>query len=501
MTRRARRWLTGTALALATAGVFSCLPGYHLVRTWLADKNELVPPAPGRVDDASRLNETAVAEVRDIPADPDRAEEQLRELLFRANAHGLTVAIAGARHTMGGHTIAPDGIILNMLPFNRMSFDEAARTLHVGAGARWADVVPFLDVRGCSVEVMQSNNNFSVGGSLSANCHGWQHNHAPIASTVRAFRLMKADGTVVRCSRDENRELFGLVLGGYGLFGVILDVELRVVPNDRYRLESTVVSSNRYVATFREKVDGADDVGMVYGRLCVVPGEPFLRESILNVFRKAPCRPEEIPALTGPALPGLRRTVFLGQVGSDYGKRLRWNAEKQLGADALQKYCSRNQLLNEAAELFQEHLAARTDILHEYFIPAGHFEDFLRRLRVLIPRHGGDLLNVTVRNVRRDEDAYLRYADQEMFGFVLLFSQERTSAADARMAAMTQEMIDAALELGGRYYLPYRLHASREQFEQAYPQARRFFELKRQYDPNGIFQNLFYQKYGRPQAP
>jgi FAD/FMN-containing dehydrogenase len=498
MTKRTFRWMTGIGLLLVAVGTFSCRPGYHLFRTWLEDKTQIVAPPPGFVDDASRMNETAVAEVWHVPADPAQAEEQLRDLLCRAREGGLGVSIAGARHTMGGHTIAPGGIVLNMLPFNRMALDEASSTLRVGAGARWADVVPYLDRHGYSVAVMQSNNSFSVGGSISANCHGWQHNCPPIDSTVVSFRLMKADGTVVRCSRDENHDLFRLVLGGYGLFGIILDVELRVVANERYRLESTLLPSERYVAVFREKVERAEDVGMAYGRLCIVPGDDFLREAILNVFHKAPCKRAEIPALTGPGIQGLRRTIFRGSVNSAYGKRLRWNAEKQLGGETIGKHFSRNQLLNEGVEVFQEHTARRTDILHEYFIPAARFEDFLKQLRAIIPRHESDLLNVTVRTVRRDEDSFLRYADQDVFAFVLLFSQERTAEADARMAAMTQEMIDAALDLGGRYYLPYRLHATREQFFRAYPQARQFFALKRQLDPAGIFQNLFYQKYGHP---
>ena len=91
------------------------------------------------------------------------------------------------------------------------------------------DRVESESTRGRSVAVMQSNNSFTVGGSLSVNCHGWQYGRAPIASTVESFRLMKADGSIVRCSREENAELFSLVLGGYGLFGIILNAELRVV--------------------------------------------------------------------------------------------------------------------------------------------------------------------------------------------------------------------------------------------------------------------------------
>ena len=96
-----------------------------------------------------------------------------------------------------------------------------------------------------------------------------------------------------------------------------------------------------------------------------------------------------------------------------------------------------------------------------------------------------------------DRDAFLRYADREMFGLVMLFHQQRDLANDAIMQSLTQELIEAALEVGGRYYLPYRLHATPSQFNRAYPQATKFFQLKRKYDPTEIFQNHFYIKYSK----
>jgi hypothetical protein len=89
-----------------------------------------------------------------------------------------------------------------------------------------------------------------------------------------------------------------------------------------------------------------------------------------------------------------------------------------------------------------------------------------------------------------------RYADQDMLAFVMFFSQARTPAGDAEMQTMTRELVDAALEAGGRYYLPYRLHPTTAQFHRAYPQADEFFNLKRHYDPQELFQNEFYRKYG-----
>jgi FAD/FMN-containing dehydrogenase len=123
---------------------------------------------------------------------------------------------------------------------------------------------------------------------------------------------------------------------------------------------------------------------------------------------------------------------------------------------------------------------------------------FLDRVRVIIPKHKGDLLNVTVRNVLEDKETYLRYADRELFAFVMLFNQARSAEADSRMEIMTRELIDAAIACGGRYYLTYRLHATNDQLVKAYPQVVSFFQRKRHYDPEELFQNQFYLKYGKP---
>lgn len=489
-----RRWKCG---ALIGAGLLLLLcgrPAWHVLTVAWNDRNELEAIPPGEINDASRLNQTPVAEVVDVRIEIDRAEEQLAELLQRARREGLRVSIAGARHSMGGHTIYPGGISINMLPLNQMELDEESEILHAGAGALWSDIIPFLDQRDRSVSVMQSNSSFSVGGSLSVNCHGWQYGHPPIASTVESFRLMKADSSIVICSRSENADLFALVLGGYGLFGIILDVDLKVVPNRRYLVTSYIIPAHEALSTFRQKVETRSDAAMVYARLNVDP-DRFLQEVILNVFTEDPDPQAAIPDLRDPGLVSIRRSIFRGSVDSSYGKQLRWMAETELQPRLRASAFSRNQLLNEGVSVFENRLADSTDILHEYFVPPDRIELFVDRLRSIIPECHGNLLNVTVRSVEQDDDTFLRYADRPMLSLVMLFNQKRTVEGEAAMRQMTRQMIDAAIEVGGRYYLPYRLHATVEQFHAAYPMAADFFELKRRHDPDEMFQNQFYLKY------
>ncbi len=108
-------------------------------------------------------------------------------------------------------------------------------------------------------------------------------------------------------------------------------------------------------------------------------------------------------------------------------------------------------------------------------------------MRGIIRQSGANLLNVTVHLVNEDNDTFLRYADQPMAAFVPLFVQGRTIDDEARMQALTRELINAAIEHEGRFYLPYRLHATPGQFSKAYPQSGRFFDSKRSTIPESCF--------------
>ncbi len=496
--RRHRRIIRRGLLFIGILPVaFIARPAWFL---WSVSQTD-VPDRPalpaGMIDDASSLNATPIHEIWPVPEDPADAERQLAELLARAVDEGLKVSIAGARHSMGGHSIAPGGIVIDMRPFKGLRLDQSTNILTAGSGAIWHDVLAYLDPLGRSVQVMQSNDSFTVGGSISVNCHGWQYGRPPIASTVESFRLMQADGSIVQCSRDENPELFSLVLGGYGLFGIILDTRLRITNNVRYRVTRHIVPSSEAMTTYHEKVEAAGHAAMAYARLDV-SADNFLNEVMIYVLEEDPQEDGRLQPVGPPGFVSLRRSIFRGSTESDYGKRLRWDAETRLQPTLTPSHYTRNQVLDEGVEVFQNRSADSTDILHEYFLPPEQLESFILELQEIIPAHQANLLNVTIRSIREDTDTFLRYADRSMLSVVMLFSQPRSSAGDARMQVLSRELIDRALALNGRYYLPYRLHASAEQFQRAYPQAESFFQLKRKYDPNELFINQFYLKYGQP---
>ncbi|WP_217698990.1 FAD-binding oxidoreductase [Prosthecobacter debontii] len=466
------------------------------------ERRTLLPIPEAGCTDVSRLHELhQPARVLKLSSNPDSAEQELREFLREAQVKKAHVSIAGARHSMGGQTLGQSGCYtVDMLGLDDIGpvFAEGSRRwVTVEAGARWKDIVPELRKQGYAPKIMQSNSDFSVGGSLSVNCHGWQHNSEPIASTVKSIRVMTADGRLLLCSREKEKELFSLVLGGYGLFGVILEATLEVIPDSYYQAESQRVPPAQYVKTF-ESMTQAEWDGMAYGRISVAPSS-FLEDSVVSVLRPVPPPLKSERSLVPASwLLSVKRGVFRNAVGSDRGKDFRWAMETRYGETG-GGILRRSDILSEPASLYGNRDPKATEILHEYFVPKERLADFLETMKG-IHREGDcpDLLNITVRNVKTDRITHLRYARQEVFGLVMLFHQHCGSTEDEQqMIRYTQRMIDAVLACGGTFYLPYRLHARLDQFDQAYPNARTFFALKRQYDPHELFQNQLYQRYAR----
>jgi FAD/FMN-containing dehydrogenase len=462
------------------------------------------PPAPAEspakplvLDDASRLSAVTVARHwQPSEVTGEAWLEALRAELKTAAAKGRPVCVGAARHSMGGQALAADGVAMTLDVGHGaegwIDVDREARRCRVAAGARWRQVIAALDPLGLSPTVMQSNHDFGVAATLAVNAHGWPVPYGPFGVTVRSFRLMLASGEVVTCSRTENAPLFGLVMGGYGLFGVVVDVDLALTNNALLRPTHELLPAARIGPRMMAVITEDPAVRMAYGRLAV-DARRFLREALLVTLRPAPGTPP--PATSGGAMVTLSREVFRAQIGSEAGKRARWYAETVAAPRASSGIASRNRLLNEPVANLAGRDPSRTDILHEYFVPAEDLDGFLGAARTIIKASRQDLLNVTLRWVEADRTSVLAYAPGPRVAAVLLFSQRMTRADEADMAAMTRRLIDAALDAGGSFYLPYRLHAGREQVARAYPRLEEFVARKRQHDPGLLFRNALWTRY------
>src|SRR5262249_6179516 len=272
-----------------------------------------------------------------------------------------------------------------------------------------------------------------------------------------------------------------------------LDVDM--VENLLLQPTFEVLPSHAFAGRFIRAVDADQAVRMAYGRLSVAR-QGFFEEALLVTYHPQPTPPGGLPpAGAGGLFSAVSRTLYRAQTGSERAKRARWVAETVTGPRVMSGIATRNTLMNEPVSNLASHDRRHTDILHEYFVPPERFNDFVQACQEVILRLQQELLNITLRYVMADHTSLLAFAPTRRIAAVMSFSQEIAPAAEADMRRMTEELIDRVIALGGSFYLPYRLHARRDQIETAYPGITRFIERKRYYDPHVLFRNAMWDTY------
>lgn len=436
------------------------------------------------VNDVSRLNPVEVAGER-RPRNTDEVRNALR-------SWSGAVSLGGGRFSMGGQIAAPGSLHLDMRGMNQIvAFDPQERMIRIQAGMTWRDLQDIIDPHDLSVRIMQSYSNFTVGGSIGVNCHGRYVGRGPLVNSVRAVQLITAEGEVLELSRTSDPEIFGAVFGGYGGLGVVTEVELDLDRNTPIERVVDEVSLEAYPGYFRQEIQ-SDPRFLLHNANLLPPDSERVR-SISWV-------------LTDKPVTILDRLI---PRDADYDREQNsiWAVTELPGGHLLreeleQKWLDTETVVwrNHEASLDTASLEPRTRLfstylLQEYFIPVENCVPFARAMTRILKQRDADAVNVSVRHSPQDTDALLAWAPTEVFSFVLYYKQRSSERASRRSAVWTRELIDAALAHSGRYYLPYRLDATRAQFEQSYPEFREFVALKARIDPGNKFRSLMWNKY------
>lgn len=446
-------------------------------------------------EDRSRL---LPVKMKAIKASDNTAE--IQQVVQDAKSAGDPIAIAGMQHSQGGHTEYPDGILLDMKPYNRiLAFDEEKKTITVQSGATWANIQEYINPYGLALKVSQSQNIFTIGGSLSVNAHGLDIRNGGLIDTVESLRLLDANGDIVTLSPKQNSELFQSVIGGYGLFGIILDVTLKLTDDKLYEIHSEQLQFDEYSDYFKANVKDDESVKMHLARISLSP-DSFLEDMYAVNYRAFEpdgvlMEPQKLKQETLIAVP----KFFLGLARlNDSGKKAFWNTQKTYSASIDGKMISRNNVMRSDSEFMEYSHPDNTEVLQEYFVPVDEFEAYIDDLReTLIDEEAFNLLNITIRYVDKNEKAVLSYAKEDMFSLVLLINQGTDKQSIENTGRVVRDMIDVTLDHGGSYYLPYYGYPTKEQMAEAYPRTSEFFDLKRQYDPEERFMNIFYEEYNQ----
>ena len=333
---------------------------------------------------------------------------------------------------------------------------------------------------------MQSYNDFSVGGSISVNCHGRGLKYGTIADTVISLRILTETG-VQTASRTQNQDLFQATVGGYGSQGIILEATLRVEPNfpiEKYVFRSLTTDSHKIINQLKDNKSLVFYNGEVYPtkekytyHICWFKGTLVALTTDNRLQPRANWYPMEM--LLEQLL---RRTTTL--------KKLRATLEPNNNRVVCWKNYEMSYTTNTLKPLTK---FPSTTILQEYFIPPKNLNAFLDILFKTFKYYKVNVLNISFRYVKKCNDCTLNYAPEDRIAVVLYINIWRWSLQDAKL--WTQILINHAINLNGTYYLPYLPFATTTQFRKGYPEYQALLDTRKKYNPTGRFSNQFVEEY------
>jgi glycerophosphoryl diester phosphodiesterase len=252
--------------------------------------------------------------------------KDIQDAMTRAKKEGKSICIGGRRHSMGGHTLSKHALLLNMLDFNNVTYNPKTKSVKAQAGATWKKIQEILAHHDRSVKVMQSDNIFTVGGSIGVNVHGWQVHSSPIGSTILKMTVITSDGKIQKISPSINPKLFNAVIGGYGMFAVIVDAELETVANSLVQFHALFTNTQNFHKTFEKNISNNPKVELAYARLCVEKDHLLNEVGIFWYENKKACAQKNY--IDPENLIAFKRGIFRFSQYSNWGKKIRWAVEK-----------------------------------------------------------------------------------------------------------------------------------------------------------------------------
>jgi FAD/FMN-containing dehydrogenase len=405
---------------------------------------------------------------------------------------------------MGGQQFAHDSICIDTRGLDRViSFDRERGLIEAEAGIQWPKLIhAYLDAQSGSekqwgiAQKQTGADTFTLGGSLSSNVHGRGLAMQPLISDVESFTLINADGKTVRCSRQENSELFRVAIGGYGLFGSIETVTLRLVPRQKLRRAVEVIRADDLPNRFEQRIAQK----FLYGdfQFSVDEKSPdFLQRGVFSCYEPVD---EREPVIAKKELRDDDWLELLRLAYTDRAKAFKRYSDYYLSTNGQTYWSDTSQLsayLPNYAQKLRELVGGDESslIITEIYVPRPDLHNFLARAAELLRSDRTIVIYGTVRLIKEDDESFLAWAKEPYACIIFNLLTRHTPVGIEASARSFRGLIDLAIARRGSYYLTYHKFAKAQQLMTCYPQFKEFLSLKKKYDPTERFQSDWYRYY------
>ncbi|MGB8894960.1 MAG: FAD-binding oxidoreductase, partial [Pseudolabrys sp.] len=404
-------------------GYTATVVGAFLALPYLSARNSFATGATSSAlvnDIHSQLNPTRVNAVL-----KPQSAEQLAHIVVSASQQGRTLSLAGKRHAMGGQQFGTDTDLIDMTSFNKIiSLDKHSGIIELESGTIWPSIIDYCwneqrdDPKPWGISQKQTGADaLTLGGGLAANVHGRGLTMRPLIQDIESFKLITPEGTEIECSRSSNPELFKLAIGGYGLFGVISSIKLRLMPRTRLKRTVKVMDIGELMPAFEQRIKQ----GYMYGDFQYMTDSTspdFLKKGVFSCYLPVDSNEKESERqhreLQIEDWKKLYRLAFTDK-GAAYkaysqyylstNDQLYWSDTHQLSVYLDDYHIKLNKELG-----FQDDASL---MISEIYVPHKDLTHFMRDVRKVALKESCDIIYGTIRLIKKDKESFLAWAKED----------------------------------------------------------------------------------------
>jgi FAD/FMN-containing dehydrogenase len=195
-----------------------------------------------------------------------------------AREHGLALAVKGGGHSLAGHSVVDDGLVIDLSAMRGVTIDQRKKTARVQGGATSGDLAGPAHAYGLAVSTGDTSS-VGLGGLVTGGGIGWMaRKHGLAIDNLLSAQVVTADGEILRVSRREHADLFWAIRGGGGNFGVVTEFEFQMWKDGSVLGGAIVLPATPEVLRgYAEYALEAPDELTTIGLVMQAPPAPFIR--------------------------------------------------------------------------------------------------------------------------------------------------------------------------------------------------------------------------------
>jgi len=355
------------------------------------------------------------------------------------------------------------------------------------AGTTLDEILTIVIPEGWFIPVSPGTKFITVGGAIAADIHGKNHHlEGTFSKHVLWLELLIHDGTIIRCSENENVELFRLTCGGMGLTGIILSASFRLkkIESDKMKYEKISASSlNEVMKLFEDSSEWTYSVawidclakGKSLGRSILMRGEHAASDVIRNYFsKKIKKRIFSVPFY----FPEFALNTFTVKAFNEFYYRLSSRKRQHQISSIDSFFYPLDSILN-----WNKIYGKRGFTQYQFVLPLESSYDGLIEILSCISHSGLGSFLAVLKLFGEENKNILSFP---MKGYTLALDFPITK----KLFPLLNELDDIVANLGGRVYLAKDMRISKEMLKRMYPRFELFSDGIRKYNPDFRFRSL-----------